>query len=300
MKDVPDIDRDNLRKCLNEILDDKHINLLSGMSHRIKGTLPDSNRFFLNDFSRWSLQQPTGLKENKEMALNHIAEIIIAISMCSSHYRKNDYSWNKSITDRVYDSIFHQVKTYVHTGKLELNKPGKIDIKKASQFPKPMVFLSDERNDLVWKYSKFCSICGSRIQSCWCEDISATITKGDMTDMVCYWCYTESIKRAWTGNFDDKFIKANCADKLSEFIQYYIEELTPDLYEVKTDEEAERIVKDWEKENGEYFTIECVKDEHEGDIYYESTIHIKVITEEQFDKIYKEIYEWIKYLLADP
>jgi len=295
MVDIPDIDRDNLRKCLNEILDEKKITLLSGMSYRIKGTLPDSNRFFINDFIKWGIKKPTNLKENKEMALNHIAEIIVAISMCESHYRMHNYRWDKEITDRLFDSIFHQIKAYVLTGELKLVKPDKVDPKKANDLPKPMAFLSDERNDLVWKYSKFCYICGSRTNSCWCEDVAETVTKDDMLDCVCYGCYEESVKRAWTGNFDDKFIKANCDDKLSEFIQYYIEELTPDMYDVKDREGAMAIIFDWTKKHGEYFQIELVQEEYEGEDMFSTNIGHKVISEKQFDKIYKEIYEWTDF-----
>jgi len=300
MVDVPDIDRDNLKKCLNEILGDKKINLLSGMSYRIKGTLPDSNRFFHNDFSKWGIKQPTGLKGNKEMALNHIAEIIVAISFCESHRSKNDYRWDKSITERVFDSIFHQVKTFVHTGELKLKKPGNIDIKKASEFPKPMVFLSDDRNNLVWKYSKFCSICGSRSQSCWCEDVDMKITKSDMLDCVCYGCYKECINRAWTGNYDEVFTVGNCSDKLSEFIQYYIEVITPSLYEVKEKEDAMAIVNEWTKKHGEYFDIELVQEEYEGEDMFSTDICHKTISEKQFEKIYKEIYEWTDFDEGDP
>jgi len=298
MSDVPEIDRENLKGCLEDILKNKNKNLISGMSYRIQGKLPEPPRFYEPRYKAWKIDAPTNLSTDTDKVLSHLAEIIVAVAMCSD---SEDCDWSRADKDKIYDSIFHQIKTFIDKGELKLKKPGKIDISKKKNFPKPMLFLSDERNGLVWKFSKFCMLCGIRSGDCWCVDVDLTVTKADMLIGSCYNCYTESVRRGWTGEFSDKFKKESCLSDLGDFTEYYIEqEVSPDLYDVKEREDAMAIINEVTKKHGDYFEIELVGEEYEGEMMYSASVGAKTIPLAKFKKIFKIIDEWQDFDDYDP
>jgi len=278
------IDYNNLRECLKTIINDKKIRLIGGFSHRIKSkfTLPPYH-FKQNPVSFRIINK--FCEDRESMILNHLSQILIAFSFVEY------VGIDSKNHERIYESIFYQLNQYVKTGDIKTDKPNKLNTKK---IPKPMIYLSDEGNDLVWKYSKFCTYCLENDNNCYCQPVSYGLPdKSNIyLDYPCPTCNKELIKRAFTENFNSKFKETDCITTLNDNIRYYIESIEPDFNNCKTEEQAIKKIFEFNRKHGKYFNAKLITEKYKNIIYYNSKITIHKIDEKDFKNIWKKLLEF--------
>lgn len=274
-----EMDEEDIKKCIEEIVTEDNFNRVSGMSYRMLHTLPEPYDKFGKEQVKFTIGKANKPKDRKEQILTHLAEICISLAYCNIGMTQRE---------KICENIQYQIKTFVGTGDLKQNKPDKL--KPGSPRPKPMIFLSDDRETLVWKFSKFCPSCHERDDMCYCKEVEwGTVDKSDTISEICYGCYKERVKRAWTGEFDEQFKKEKCIQELNYALESFVDGITPYASGDESKSKIEGKIKEFRKEFGSYFEITHRVEEHRGEIENEFTVKIKKINSKKFEEIWENI-----------
>lgn len=97
---------------------------------------------------------------------------------------------------------------------------------------------------LVWKYKRYCSVCGKSSNMCYCTNIDKKITDELIVDEYpCWDCYQESIERGFKQDYNDEFDEEVCRELMNQYLEPFLE--SEDNFEYTELDRDEIIDEDW-------------------------------------------------------
>lgn len=205
-------DKEDVRKGLKIAINHEDLfNFKQSIRERLKESSPpfENNpagfRFHITDDPSLSPQ------------LEHITSIILGFSV-----KSYDFELKKEIEE----NIIRQLKTYIKTGELSFNKKDEIDLEKMD-YRQPMVFLSDQKDKLVWKHGGFCKFCGKGKNFCYCTPVEEEFSDENVLKDLCWDCTKEAIIRDFQEDYNDKFTQEICEEERKQFLMGWRETIQP-------------------------------------------------------------------------
>jgi hypothetical protein len=97
------------------------------------------------------------------LVATHIAKLLIGLYASQKH------------DEKIVKEALRQLKEFVGTGTIALNRPDKIDLKDKKSWPGGLLSVGDNDDGLVYKHGKYCARCGGKIKECFCTPIKEQI-----------------------------------------------------------------------------------------------------------------------------